>query len=128
MHLSPYYVSCLILDTCRTETVEDIDLSSLGLAGDSHGNEKLRWSVARKPGCKSLEKEDWILFTCESWHLALHPAHGGGSRMGIFIYKVLQGISEDSDLLYIGSILKGSAEQAFERGGILWWGNPDKIA
>lgn len=28
MHLSPYYVSCLILDTCRTETVEDIDLSS----------------------------------------------------------------------------------------------------
>ena len=38
MHLSPYYVSCLILDTCRTETVEDIDLSSLGLAGDSHGN------------------------------------------------------------------------------------------
>ena len=40
--------------------------------------------------------------------------------MGIFIYKVFQGISEDRDLLYIGSILEGSAEQAFKRGGSLW--------
>lgn len=38
--LSLYYVSCLMLDTCRTKTIEDIDidLSSLGLAGDSHVN------------------------------------------------------------------------------------------
>lgn len=34
-HWSSCYLSCLMLDGCRTEAVEDIGLSSLGLAGDS---------------------------------------------------------------------------------------------
>lgn len=65
-----------MLDTCGTETGEDIDVSSLGLAGDSHVHSKLRYTVVRTPGGKLLRGHR-MLFTWEAHHLAQQPVHSG---------------------------------------------------